>query len=99
LTQLKEQGRTQKLCTLTLESDVYQPIYGGEAVYCDGEVISRVRSGGYGFTVMRNIAFAYLPINQSTAGTQVEIELFDQLMPASVSTDVLVDPKGSRLRQ
>jgi 4-methylaminobutanoate oxidase (formaldehyde-forming) len=99
LTQLKERGRSQKLCTLTLESDAFQPIYGGEAVHFNGEVISRVRSGGFGFTIMRNIAFAYLPLNQSAAGTQLEIELFDQLVPASVSADVLVDPNGDRLKQ
>ena len=63
LRKIKQQGRSQKICTLTLETEEFQPIYGGEAVYHAGKVVSRVRSGGYGFTVNRNIAFAYLPLD------------------------------------
>lgn len=98
VTRIKEQGKSQKLCTLTLDSEDFVPIYGGEAVYHAGKVISRVRSGGYGFTVQRNIACAYLPLELSGNGTQLEIEIFDQQLRASVSADVLVDPKGERLR-
>ena len=36
-------------------------MYGGEAVHRDGGVVGRVRSCAYGFTVERNIAYAYLP--------------------------------------
>ena len=36
-------------------------MYGGEAVHAGGEVIGRVRSCAYGFTVRRNVALAKLP--------------------------------------
>jgi 4-methylaminobutanoate oxidase (formaldehyde-forming) len=98
LVKAKEKGIENKLCTLVVEGEDYLPIYGGEAVYTDGRVISRVRSGGYGFTLARNIAYAYLPKELSKPGTQVEIEVFDRLCPAQISANVLLDPKGERLR-
>ncbi|MEE9188507.1 MAG: glycine cleavage T C-terminal barrel domain-containing protein, partial [Anaerolineales bacterium] len=98
LLKIKEEGRSQKLCTLMLEGEEYQPIYGGEAVYFDGQVISRLRSGGYGFTVNRNIAFTYLPLDITKIGTSLTVELFDSHIEAQVSPDVSVDPKGERLR-
>ncbi len=98
LLKIKEEGRSQKLCTLMLEGEDYQPIYGGEAVYFDGQVISRLRSGGYGFTVNRNIAFTYLPLDITKIGTSLTVELFDSHIEAQVSPDVSVDPKGERLR-
>jgi 4-methylaminobutanoate oxidase (formaldehyde-forming) len=98
LLKIKEEGRSQKLCTLMLGGEDYQPIYGGEAVYFDGQVISRLRSGGYGFTVNRNIAFTYLPLDITKIGTSLTVELFDSHIEAQVSPDVSVDPKGERLR-
>jgi glycine cleavage system T protein len=94
----KEAGLRNKLCTIVLDAEDYATIYGGEAVYCEGEVISRVRSGGYGYTLQRNIVYAYLPIALSKIGTQVAVEVFDTLLAGKVSPAVLVDPKGERLR-
>jgi glycine cleavage system aminomethyltransferase T len=81
-----------------LDGEEYLPLYGGEAVTSSGKVISRVRSAGYGFTVKRNIALAYLPIELVDKGTQLMIQVFDSHYPAQVTGNVLVDPKGERLR-
>jgi 4-methylaminobutanoate oxidase (formaldehyde-forming) len=81
-----------------LDGEAYQSIYGGEAVYLDGKVFSRVRSGGYGFTVRRNIGYAYLPVELAKPGTRLEIEVFDMHLPAQVTANVLIDPKGEKLR-
>ena len=98
LQKFKTNGTKRKLCTLTLEGEEYQPIYGGEAVYVDGKVTGRVRSGGYGYTLKRNIAYAYLPLELAKIGTQLEVELFDKKVKAQVTQSVLFDPKGERLR-
>lgn len=99
LTKAKEAGLTQKLCTILLEGEDYKPIYGGEAVYHDGKVLSRIRSGGYGYTLKRNIAYAYLPINLARTGTQLEIEVFGDKQAGEVAPAVLYDPQGERLRE
>ncbi len=98
LEKAKADGIPNKLCTLVLDGEDYLTIYGGEAVYHDKKVVSRVRSGGYGYTLERNIVYAYLPKSLSKAGTTLEIEIFDKTYPAQVAANVLLDPKGERLR-
>jgi glycine cleavage system T protein len=98
LTRAKSNGIKRKLCTLLLEGDDYLTIYGGEAIYADGKVVSRVRSGGYGYTLKRNIAYAYLIPELAKAGTLLEIEVFDKTVRAEVVQTVLYDPKGENLR-
>jgi glycine cleavage system aminomethyltransferase T len=73
-------------------------IYGGEAVYADGNLAGRVRSGGYGYTLGKNIALSYLPLELTKMGTPVEVEVFGERIPAQVTADVLYDPDGERLR-
>ena len=98
LVEAKKNGLTTKLCTFVLDQEEFTQIYGGEAVYCDGEVVSRVRSGGYGYTVKKNILYAYLPIELSKQGTRFELDLIEGRRYAEVTATVLYDPKGERLR-
>ncbi len=98
LVEKKAAGLKHKLCTLVLDGEDFQTIYGGEAVYLDGHVVSRVRSGGYGFTVKRNIVYAYLPPELAKVGTRLDVDVFDAVHKAEVSPTILLDPKGERLR-
>ena len=66
---------------------------------CAGaDVVGRVTSGGYGYTVQSNIALAYLPLELAREGTAVRVDLFGNRVAAEVAADVLYDPKGERLR-
>jgi 4-methylaminobutanoate oxidase (formaldehyde-forming) len=94
----KAEGVKRKLCTLVLDSDAFTQIYGGEAVYYEGKLITRVRSGGYGYTLKKNIFYAYMPIELAKAGTCVEVELIEGRYSGEVTATVLFDPKGERLR-
>jgi 4-methylaminobutanoate oxidase (formaldehyde-forming) len=98
LIQIKQKGLDHKLCTLVLDGEDYLPVYGGEAVYLGREVVSRVRSGGYGYTLKRNIVYAYLPMALAKTGTRLVINVFDAVHPAEVAPSVLLDPKGEKLR-
>ena len=40
------------------------------------EIVGRVTTGGYGYTVERSIAYAYLPPDRAEPGTAVEVEIF-----------------------
>jgi 4-methylaminobutanoate oxidase (formaldehyde-forming) len=99
LAQARERGLTRRLCTLSIGAEDYLPLYGGEAVYRDGEIISRLRSAGYGFSVRRNIAYAYLPIAHAGQGVELTVEVFGDRVPALVVPDALHDPEGKGLRQ
>lgn len=97
LIQAKDQGLKRRLCTLTVEGEP-GTLYGGEAVYTDGRLVGRLRSGGYGYTVAENIALAYLPSELSNPGTKLQVEVFTERRGANVVPDVLYDPDRSRLK-
>ena len=98
LVKQKQSGLIRKLCTLVLKSDQFTQIYGGEAVYYNGKVITRVRSGGYGYTLEKNILYAYLPVELARIGIQLEIDLLEGRCESEVTATVLYDPKGEKLR-
>ena len=98
LVKQKAEGVKRKLCTLVLDGEDFTQIYGGEAVYNDGVLLSRIRSGGYGYTLKKNIFYAYMPVDLAKAGTRVEVELIEGRYQGEVAKAVLFDPKGERLR-
>ena len=55
-------------------------------------------SGGYGYSVQESIVYAYLPIEYSKAGTELEIEFFGENVKAVVVRSPLWDPKGERIK-
>ena len=71
---------------------------GSEPVRANGELVGRVTSGGYGYTVERSIAYAYLPSAATAPGTAVEVEIFGEWMAGSVAAEPLFDPQGERIR-
>ena len=99
LVKQKAEGLRRKLCTLVLtDTDEFVQIYGGEAVHHDDKVVTRVRSGGYGFTVKKNILYAFLPIELAVKGNRFTVELIEGNRQAEVTASVLFDPKGERAR-
>jgi glycine cleavage system T protein len=98
LVEQKREGLKRKLCTVVVDGDEFTQIYGGEAVYHDGKVITRVRSGGFGYTLKKNILYAYLPVELAKAGTRVDLELIEGRRSGEVTANVLFDPKGERVR-
>ena len=63
------------------------------------EIVGRVASGGYGYTVGRSIAYAYLPQASAEPGTTVEVEIFGEWVGGEVAAEPLYDPSGERLRE
>ena len=79
----------RRLRTLAVGGEAYVPVYGGEAVHSDGRVVGRLRSCAYGFTVKKNLAYSYLPL-ELRPGASVEVEVFGQMVPATVMQDRLL---------
>jgi len=63
-----------------------------------GEITGRVTSGGYGYSVERSIAYAYVPAGDADPGTAVEVEIFGEWVPGQVAAEPLWDPGGERIR-
>ncbi len=93
----RERGLTRRLRCLTLD-DPRAVCLGNEPVRVGGTVSGRVTSGGYGHTVGRSIAYAYLPVESAEAGTRVEVEIFGEWVPGVVAREPLHDPEGARVR-
>jgi 4-methylaminobutanoate oxidase (formaldehyde-forming) len=87
----------RRLVTILIGGAEYQPVYGGEAVRADGEVIGRLRSVAYGPSVARTIGYVYLPTT-FRADASLEVDVFDGRARAVIAPDVLVDPAGDRMR-
>lgn len=84
----RERGVERRLRALAIgEGPAYLPVYGGEAVLADDEVLGRLRSAAYGFSVGRNLGLAYLPPDLGP-GARLEIEVFGSRVPAEVIDDV-----------
>jgi 4-methylaminobutanoate oxidase (formaldehyde-forming) len=81
---------------LTLE-DRRAIALGSEPVRVHGEAVGRVTSGGYGYTVEKSIAYAYLPAEHGV-GTEVDVEIFGERVTGVVAEEPLFDPKGERIR-
>lgn len=90
-------GPDVRLRTILIGAADYLPIYGGEAVRQDGAVIGRLRSVAFGPTVSRTIGSLYCSASL-TEGTELQVDVFDQQIPAVVAADVPVDPRGERMR-
>jgi 4-methylaminobutanoate oxidase (formaldehyde-forming) len=93
----REAGIGRKLCALLL-SDGQAQALGGEPVRVKGEIVGRVTSGGYGYTLERSIAYAYVPSVSAEPGTSVEVEVFGDWIPATVEREPLFDPEGKKIR-
>jgi glycine cleavage system aminomethyltransferase T/glycine/D-amino acid oxidase-like deaminating enzyme len=68
-----------------------EPVRGGE------DLVGRVTSGGYGYTVAKSIAYAYLPAEHGV-GTEVAVEIFGEWVSGVVADEPLFDPNGERIR-
>jgi 4-methylaminobutanoate oxidase (formaldehyde-forming) len=90
-----DRSPAQRLRTLVVGGEEYLTVYGGEAVQLDGEVVGRVRSAAYGFTVQRNVALAKLP-SSIEEGEEVQVDVLGELVRAIVSADALYDPGNER---
>ena len=93
----REEGMTRKLCCLVLSENTAHPL-GNEPVLADSRVVSRVTSGGIGYTVQESIAYAYLPIEFSATRTEMIIELDARRIPARVEREPRFDPTNSRIK-
>jgi glycine cleavage system aminomethyltransferase T/glycine/D-amino acid oxidase-like deaminating enzyme len=86
----------RRLRCLLLE-DPRSVALGNEPVRVGEEICGRVTTGGYGYTVGRSIAYAYLPAEHGV-GTEVHVDIFGRWVAGEVAAEPLLDPEGARLR-
>ncbi|HMC07419.1 MAG TPA: glycine cleavage T C-terminal barrel domain-containing protein, partial [Solirubrobacterales bacterium] len=97
LLEAKDRGPRARLACLLL-SDPRSVALGNEPVQIDGKIRGRVTTGGYGYTLGRSIAYAYVPPEHADPGTAVAVEIFGRWIEGEVASEPLFDPGGKRIR-
>jgi dimethylglycine dehydrogenase len=93
----RERGVTHALSCLVVDADGIDA-HGLEPVYAGADrPIAYVSSGGYGHTIERSIALAYLPVEHTAVGTELTIGILGERRHAVVCEQPLFDPVGERL--
>ncbi|MGH3024428.1 MAG: GcvT family protein [Gaiellaceae bacterium] len=87
----------RRLACLVLD-DPRSVALGSEPVRVGDRVVGRVTSGGFGYTVERSIAYAYLPAADVEPGQAVGVEIFGEWVGGAVAEEPLFDPAGERIR-
>jgi len=87
----------RRLCCLVLD-DPRAVALGSEPVRVEGDAVGRVTSGGYGYSVERSIAYAYLPVAATQSGQPVEVEICGEWVAGELAAEPLFDPGGERVR-
>ena len=91
----KAAGPTRRLRAIVLDEPA-QVVIGSEPVRHGDEIVGRVTSGGFGYTLGASIALAYLPV-EIGPDSGVEIDLFGTWVTGTVRREPLFDPSGERV--
>ena len=92
----RERGLERELACLVVDAADADP-HGYEPILDDRERIGYVASGGYGHTVEKTIALAYLPTAFVEPGTELVVQILGERRAARVVEQPLYDPENQRL--
>jgi len=93
----RQSGVTQKLVYLSIDTTDID-CRGNEPVFLGSDCVGVTTSGGYGHTVGKSLAFAYVEASHWKPGTQFEIEILDTRVKAVIEAEPLWDPAAQRMR-
>lgn len=88
---------TRRLVCLTGD-DPAGVVMGKEPVYDGATCVGYVTSAGFGYTIGKAIAYAWVPAALAETGTALTIGYFDARLPFTVTAEPLFDPGMTRLR-
>ena len=97
LAKLDPEKLDKKLVCLKIHSNE-DVVMGKEPVLVNNEPVGYVTSAYFGHSVGHPIAYAWLPAQYATKGSNVSIAYFDKLVSAEVANDPLFDAEMTRLK-
>jgi len=96
----RDEGPAHKRVTLVVDDDGVD-VMGDEPVWCEGEVVGWVTSGGYAHYVDKSVALAYVrseAVGGVDGGAGFEVEILGRRRPAAIAPQPLLDPRAERMR-
>ena len=94
---LAQAGEPERMLRCLILENPRAVALGSEPVRVKGDLVGRVTSGGYGYTVEKSIAYAYVPAEHDV-GTPIEVEIFGEWVAGEIAAEPLFDPTGQRIR-
>jgi dimethylglycine dehydrogenase len=94
----RERGPRYRFVPLTLDQPGDADAPANSSIYCDGERVGIVTSGGWSFTLDCSIALGYVSPSHCLPGTTVQVEIFGEQVDATVCVDPLYDPANTAPR-
>ncbi len=94
---LRDEPCTHMLATLVVDA-LDADAVGDEPVLSGDRVVGFVTSGGYGHTVGKSIALAYLQPDRVSADLPLAVEILGERRAAQLAPEPLHDPSGARMR-
>jgi dimethylglycine dehydrogenase len=91
-------GFVNSFATLEVHGVTDADARGSEGLYCDGLLVGRATSGGYGFRTQKSLALGLIKAEYAAIGTQLEIEILGQRYAATVIEESAFDPDNTALR-
>ena len=100
--QQKETGLNKMFAGFTI-ADPSIMLFGRETIYRDGERVGWLSSGGYGYTVEKNIGFGYVRNNDGVnrdylSSGRYELDVAAQRIPCEMHLTPLYDPKMEKVK-
>ena len=90
-------GSKTKLFTLQIDDCTVQPIFNAP-VYDGANMIGRITSGGYGHTIGKVLALAYIEIDKINSNIECQAEILNQRYTARIISDSPYDPQNTKPR-
>ena len=90
-------GFKTKMVTLEIDNCDVQPIFNAP-VFNDSKMVGRITSGGYGHTIEKVLALAYLELDKLNSENDYQAEILNQRYPARIIPDSPYDPASIKPR-
>lgn len=97
LVKRQAEGPQKRLVTLQIEA-THSPAWSGASLMDGGKVVGTVTSGDWGHRVALNLAYAFVDPDRATTGTEMQLDLCGDLVPARVIASSPYDPDFHLLR-
>ena len=73
--------------------------HSSETVFCHGDKVGQVSSGGLGLYTEKSLAFAYIRPEAAVPGTDLEVLVLGEKRPAKVLAEPVYDPANEQPRR
>ncbi|KIC51912.1 FAD-dependent oxidoreductase [Tateyamaria sp. ANG-S1] len=91
LEERQAKGPLRRLVSMRLDSTT-SPAHPGASVMRDGQVVGTVTSGDWGHRVGMNLAYAFVDPVLAAQGTEIEVDMLGEMIPARVIAPSPYDP-------